>query len=91
MLAVCTDKPADSKRVVERYKIPFDILSDPDAKFIRQLGLVFQEPMGRGDIALPANFLVDKNGKVAWRYISSHVQMRVDPALVLEEVRKLPT
>ncbi len=89
VIAVCVDTPAESKKVVERYKIAFDIVSDAGAKTIKEYGLVFKEPMGRGDIAIPANFLIDKNGKVAWRYISSHVQKRVDPADVAEEVKKL--
>lgn len=89
MIAVSADSTKDSKKVVERYKIPFDIVSDEGAKVIKQYGLLFHEPMGRGEIALPANFLIDKNGKVAWRYISSHVQLRVDPAETMAEIEKL--
>lgn len=89
VIAVSADSTKDSKKVVERYKIPFDIVSDEGAKVIKQYGLLFHEPMGRGEIALPANFLIDKNGKVAWRYISSHVQLRVDPAETMAEIEKL--
>lgn len=89
VIALSADATKDSKKVVERYKIPFDIVSDEGAKVIKQYGLLFHEPMGRGDIALPANFLFDKNGIVVWRYISTHVQLRVDPAETMAEVEKL--
>jgi peroxiredoxin Q/BCP len=87
-MAVSVDKPADSKKVVERYQIPFDILSDADRKVINEYGLVHHEP-SQGDIAHPANFLIDKEGKVVWRYVSTHVQDRADPAYVAERVRRL--
>ncbi len=87
-MAVSVDTPADSKKAVEKHKIPFDILSDADHKVITAYGLVHNE-MGRGDIAHPANFLIDKDGRVAWRYISTHVQDRVDPDVVMKQVRRL--
>lgn len=91
VMAVSVDTPAESKKVVELHHLPFDILSDQDAKVITQLGLLHHAPMGHDrDIALPANFLIDKDGKVVWRHVAASVQDRADPADVLEEVRKLP-
>ena len=88
VLAVSVDKPQDSKKVIERYKIPFDILSDAERKTITAYGLVHHE-RSQGDIAHPANFLIDKDGKVVWRYLSTHVQDRADPENVMNKVQRL--
>ena len=90
MLAVSVDPPAESKKVVEHNHLPFDILSDQGAKVVTQLGLLHHAPMGRGDISLPANFLIDKNGRIVWRHIADYVQNRPDPSGVREQVAKLP-
>ena len=84
------DAPADSKRVVDHNKLPFDILSDQGAKLVTQLGLLHHEPMGRGDIAIPANFLMDKSGRIVWRHIATYVQDRADPDDIKAEVARLP-
>ena len=89
-MAVSVDAPADSKRVVEHNHLPFDILSDEGAKVVTQLGLLHHEKMQKKDISLPANFLIDKSGKIVWRRVAGYVQDRPDPAEVREEVRKLP-
>ncbi|MBK8271095.1 MAG: redoxin domain-containing protein [Planctomycetes bacterium] len=75
--------------VKEENDLRFDILSDTDTQIIRAYGLLFREPMRDIDIALPANFLIDRDGKIAWQWIASRVQDRADPALVSEEVAKL--
>jgi peroxiredoxin len=91
VIAISVDSPEESRKVVEHNHLPFSILSDQDAKVITQLGLLHHAPMGHNrDIALPANFLIDKGGKVVWRYIAPYVQERVDPGEVAAEVRKLP-
>ena len=43
-------------------------------------------PRGR-PIAIPANFLIDRDGHVAWEYISARVQQRMNPADLLKEVQ----
>lgn len=75
--------------VVSKNHLPFDVLSDVGAKVIREYGLIYHDPIGRGDIALPANFLLDQNGRVAWRWLAKGVQDRADPADVLDAINKL--
>jgi peroxiredoxin len=88
VMAISVDKPSDSKKVIERYGIPFDILSDSDRSTIKAYGLVHQDP-AQGEIAHPANFLIGKDGRVAWRYLSTHVQDRPDPGYVLSRCRRV--
>ena len=89
VLAISADPVDKAKKMVEGNELPFDILSDENAETITAYGLLFHEPLGRGDIALPANFLVDRDGKVAWRWIAKRVQDRADPAAVLAAVEQL--
>lgn len=87
LFALSVDAPADSKRVVERKNLPFSILADTQREVIRAYGLVHagQGP-GGVDIAMPAHVLIGRDGRIAWRYQSSAVQDRPDPA---EEVREI--
>lgn len=89
MIAICADKIADSRRVKEKNGLPFDILGDEKLEVISAYGLLFHEPMRNTDIALPANFLLDREGKIVWKWISPRVQDRVDPSVVEAEVEKL--
>lgn len=89
IIAICSDKIADNKRVKEKNSLKFDILSDAKSEVIKAYGLHFREPMRDIDIALPANFLIDKEGKIAWQWIAPRVQDRADPAVVAEEVAEL--
>lgn len=89
ILAVSSDKPSDSKKFKKQNGFAFDLLGDQDAKVIKSLGLLFHEPFHDLDVALPANFLIDREGKIAWKWIAPRVQDRADPGLVAEEVEKL--
>lgn len=88
VLAISADPVDKARKVHERHDLPFDVLSDPKREAIEAYGLLFHDPFGRGDISLPANFLIDADGKVAWRWIAARVQDRADPDVVLAQVRK---
>ena len=79
------DDPSDSAKVVERYKLPFGILADNGAEMTRRYGVLHENghPFGKGDIALPAHFLIDTTGQVAWSFVSRHPKDRPE----VEEIR----
>jgi peroxiredoxin len=76
--------------VVERNKLPFAILSDPRAEVIRAYG-VLHERGGPGgtDIALPAHFLIDRSGRIAWRYVADKVNHRPIPGDLIRRINEL--
>ncbi len=74
---------------MEKQTLPFDLLCDPEAKVIRQYGLFHHEPFHDKDVSLPANFLIDRDGRIAWSWIAGSVQDRADPETVRGEVQKL--
>src|SRR5262245_31787061 len=89
MVAISSDNVSNSKKVADNLKLPFDMLSDSDLKTIRTYGLFFHEPHVNIDCALPAHFLIDKDGVIRWRYISPRSNDRPDPQAVISEIAKL--
>lgn len=57
---------------------------------IQAYGIVHDGGGPRGsDIALPASFLIDTTGRIAWEHVSRKVQERPDPADVMKQVERL--
>lgn len=90
MIAVSVDAPSESRDVVERLDLPFDILSDVDATVVRQFGLLHASgnPHG-GDTTVPAMFLIGREGEVLWRRIAQRIQDRPDPREILDVIERL--
>ena len=90
LFAISVDTPDESRRIVEGRKLPFPILSDNQRKVIQSFGLVHPAggPQGE-DIAIPAQILIGRDGKIVSRHISARVQDRLDPDTVVEMVQKL--
>lgn len=72
--------------MVERLGLGFPILSDPDAATIRAWGLLHAGGGIDGDIARPATFVLDGEGRVAWRSLTDNWRVRVRPEHLLEGV-----
>ena len=89
-MAVCVDSPKESKRVVEKHKLNFSILSDEKHEVIRAYGLYHTggSPDSK-DVAVPAHVLIDRSGRIAWRRKATMVQDRPDPAEVRAAIDSL--
>ena len=87
LLAVSVDPPGRSLQVVSKNSLNFSILSDVDREVIRLYGLFHAKGAPDGsDIAIPAMFLVDREGRIVWRRVSSRIQDRADPQVVLAKI-----
>ncbi len=82
LLTVSTDSVQDSRRLAEKLKLPFDLLSDSEAEVVRGYGLQMHEPYQNLTVAIPASFLIDKSGNLVWRHVSATVNDRAAPAEV---------
>lgn len=91
VLAISSDTVHDSRRTTEQLGLNFDLLSDPDGATIEAYGLLFHEPYHDKNVALPANFLLDRDGRIAWRRVSPRVNDRPAPAQVAEQIDRLLT
>jgi peroxiredoxin len=90
VLAISVDPPDKSRAVVDKHKLGFPILADTEHTVITAYGVVHEGGGPRGtDIALPANFLIDRAGRIVWQHVSDMVQDRPDPAEVMQEVERL--
>ncbi len=89
ILAISVDTPAQSAQAARQHEITMPILSDPDLTVIGAYGLIHEKAKGDQDLAKPANFLIDADGKIVWSWIAQRVQDRADPAEVERQVHQL--
>jgi len=89
LVAVSVDPPEDSRRVVQRNRLAFPILCDESRDVIRAYGLLHENGGPTGDVAIPAHVLIDRSGRIVWKQVSSRIQDRPDPRLVVEKIRAL--
>ncbi len=89
LLAISVDSIDTASRFVESQQLGFTVLSDPDARVIRDYGLLHQG-LGLGDtgIAIPAQFLLDRDRRILWRFVASRVPDRANPEKVLRLIIK---
>ena len=69
--------------------IGYLLLADPELAAIDAYGV--RHPGGMGhDIARPATFLIDREGRVVWRDLTDNWRVRVRPERVLEQLKAIP-
>ena len=92
VLAITVDPPEKSREIVDAYDLNFPILSDSGADTIRAYGVVHRDgdPINGGDIARPATFILDREGRVVWSQLPSNWRIRPRPEALLDELSKLP-
>jgi len=77
--------------MVEAHGFTFPILSDTELAAIDAFGV--RHPGGSiegGDIARPADFVLDRDGRVVWRNIPDNWRVRTRPEEILERLRAIP-
>jgi peroxiredoxin len=90
VLAVSVDPPESSREIVEAHGLEFPVLSDQSLAAIDAFGV--RHPGGglEGDIARPALFILDRDGRVVWRDLTDDWRVRVRPGRVLEVLAATP-
>lgn len=89
VLTISVDAPRHSQLAVERLGLKFPLLSDVDKKVIQDYGVVHHGGGPDGsDIALPAHFLIDQQGRIVWRRVAGRLQDRADPQEILRIARE---
>ena len=84
------DPPDVSAQLRRKAGLTFTFLSDPQLEVIRRYDLVH---VGAGpdghDIARPAEFLVDRSGRVRWENFTEDVRVRPRAEEMLAAARKI--
>lgn len=96
-IAALSADPPDRIRQIEekvtpRTGAPFAItlLSDPEAKVIRQYGLLNAQAAERGRLMPhPTTFVIDSRGVVRWRFTEVDYKVRPENRTILAELEKL--
>ena len=83
MIAVSADTPADGQKVATELKLTYPILSDIYKNFIRQYGVLHPTE----NLARPSMFVVNKEGKVTWKYVGAEASDRPPIATVLQQLQ----
>lgn len=77
--------PADIQKMAAKSGATFPLYADPDRNAVKAWGVHDAE----NDIALPATFVVDAQGKVAFRYMGESPADRPLLERVMEALRSL--
>jgi peroxiredoxin len=89
-VAISVDTPGVSRDWCRKIGYTYPLLSDPDAKAIGAYGILHKgEGVNGQDIARPAEFLVDREGVVRWRYLTEDLKVRARPEQMLAAARGL--
>jgi len=90
-VAISVDGPEASRRLAERLRLGFPLLSDPEKRAIRAYGVeetktIEGYPPG---IARPAVFVIDRSGRVRFKHISRDYADRPWNSVVLANLKGL--
>ena len=90
-VAISVDSPETSRELAQKNRFTFTILSDdPKVGAIRAYDLVHAGAgEDGGDIARPAEFLLDSTGTVRWINLTENYWRRATPEQMLEAAKGL--
>ena len=72
-------------------KFLITLLSDADHAVIDRYGLLNEQAAERGRfLPHPTTYVIDKQGKVTWKFTEKDYKVRPTNAMILEQLKKLP-
>lgn len=91
VLGITVDPVERNAEVVEQLGLAFPILADTELEAIKAYDLLHEAGSVEGkDIARPAVFILDRDGRVAFRELTDNWRVRVRPDQVIEELQRIP-
>lgn len=89
LIAVSVDPPEASEQLRKRLGVPFIFLANPDGSLLDRLGIRHVAGHNGGDIAYPAQILVDRSGIVRWTFRANSYRQRAEPQEMLAAIAAL--
>ncbi len=89
IVAISVDTPAENRELREKQKYTYTFLSDEKRETIRRYDLLHAGGGPTGDIARPAEFLIDSTGTIRWVNLTENYRIRPKPEDVLKVVTAL--
>ena len=88
--AISVDANRESEKLCRDQGYTFLFLSDPKAEVIRRYGVLHAGAReDGGDIARPAEFLVDASGVIRWVNLTDDIRVRARPETVIQAIDRL--
>jgi len=89
VVAVSVDRPEDIRNLCRKQGYAYTFLSDAKREVIRRYDLVHVNGGPSGDIARPAEFLIDPGGVIRWVNLSEDYRVRARPKQMLQVIDSL--
>jgi peroxiredoxin Q/BCP len=89
VVAIAVDSVAENADVAQNLALNYRVLSDPQLQAIDAYGLRHDDPGQEKPIAHPASFLIDGEGIVRWRDVTSNYRLRPRPETILAAIDRL--
>ena len=86
IVALSVDSPQQNRELREKQKYTYTFLSDEKREVIRRYDLLHAGGGPTGDIARPAEFLIDSSGAGRWVNLTENYRIRPTPEDVLKVV-----
>jgi peroxiredoxin len=86
IIALSVDSPQQNRELREKQNYTYTFLSDEKREVIRRYDLLHAGGGPTGDIARPAEFLIDSTGTVRWVNLTENYRIRPKPEDVLKVV-----
>ncbi len=88
VFAASPSTPSESRELADRLGLGFPLLTDPQARVARRLGLAYEDPTF-GWISRPTSILLDAQGRVVWTSIATSLPGRPRPDEIVRQVNAL--
>jgi peroxiredoxin len=86
VIAISVDSPEKNKKLSEKLKLSFPVLSDNGHKIIDAYSILDSG----GEISRAAVFILDKKGVIRWLQVSDDYKVRPLDEVLLNELAKIP-
>ena len=87
VLAVSADPFAKTHESLGESGLEFALLSDPELETIEAYGVRHTAGgMEGADIARPATFLIDEQGRIVWRELTDNWRIRLRPQRLIDQL-----
>lgn len=90
VLTISVDDVEHNNKVVKSLGLAFPILSDGENTVIQAWGVVDKEGgIGGVDIARPSTFILDSEGVIRWRDLTTNWRIRSSPDEIIEAIHRM--
>lgn len=99
ILAISSEQPEKGKELLLKLKLPYTLLADPDHKAIELYGILAGKRelkdipalthRRKRDYAIPSIFIIDREGKIRYRYVGKSFRDRPRNEEILRELGRL--